>query len=45
MKKRNLVDLFVYLALIGLGTLAFVLSCRATDFWETHTTLNWRDPL
>ena len=32
MEKRNLQDLLVYLVLIGLGTLAFVLSCRATDF-------------
>ena len=32
MKKPNLQDLMVYLALIGLGLLAVVLSCRARDF-------------
>ena len=32
MKKPNLQDVMVYLALIGLGLLAVVLSCRASDF-------------
>ena len=32
MKKPNLQDLMVYVALIGLGLLGVVLSCRARDF-------------